>query len=512
MIDEKDVKLAQAGDKDAFSRLITVYQYALYRVSIGILKHDVDCANAIQETIIKSYYSIHKLKNQQSFKTWLTRILIDQCYDLLEKQDKVIPTKSVDPEIQLIAHKESVTYDQLAEAVNKLSTNKKVIITLFYNEQLAILEIAAILNITEDTVKSRLNYARDNLTSYLIEEGAKKTDHEEIDKMLEQLADKENDEPSEIIKKGIKQTLDDLPKSNRKRRLILSPSSIKFWSVGIVCMIFFVFLYLQFNASPLTPSDSNNTAINIDDTFVYEKAPVEADQLSEVIEEKLDDQMLEEDIDNITILTSIKQRDSWIVLVQFEMWISWHYALIEVKQENNTYSKRLLTLSHETNADYFHWYDETEEVGFGSGRFFSENAIIETKNRKISSYLHDDYYIYASNEKPVKISLFNENGEVNRTLETFNFDEIYPLIAEDEDEYALFVVDNLESFEYDILDQEGIENVTSAQTTDSLESANQQYQFLNLEKSPAYVVFDDKEMIYKTYNIDELLEFLKQGE
>lgn len=510
---QSDVDLAKADDKDAFSRLIKTDQNVLYRVSKGMLQHDDDCAEVIQETIIKSYYSIHKLKDQDNFKNWLIRLLIDQCYDLLEQQDNVIPTESVDPVFQLSAHDEPTVHDQLSEGIDKLSTNKKAIIILFYDEDLTIQEIATILNITEDTVKSRLNYARDDLASYLIEEAIVKIDHEDIDRMLEQKAEKESAEPSEIIKKYIQQTLDDLTRSNKKRRLILSSSSIKFWSVGIACMIFFVFLYFQFNASPLTQSDSNNTANNIDDTFVYEEGPVAAEELSEVIKEGFDGQTLEEDINNINILTSIKQMDRWIILVQFDMFFPSNYALIEVKHENNAYSKRLLTLSHETNATYFHWYDETEGVGFGSGSLYSENAIIETSNKKISSYLHDDYYIYASNEKPVKISLFNENGEVSRTLGTFNFDAVYPLIAENVGEFALFVVDHTENFDYeDIQDEEGIKNVTSAQIIDSLEFANQQYQFLDLEKSPAYVVFDETEMIYKTYELDELLEFLKQQE
>lgn len=174
MIDESDVNLAQAGDKDAFSRLIIDSQNALYRVSKGILMHDDDCADAIQETIIKSYYSIHKLKKKQNFKTWLTRILINQCYDLLKKRNKIIPIEPMDPQLQLIAQEEPTAYHQLSEGIDKLSTNKKAIITLFYYEQLTIQEIAVVLNIKEGTVKSRLNRARNNLASYLTKDEIKR--------------------------------------------------------------------------------------------------------------------------------------------------------------------------------------------------------------------------------------------------------------------------------------------------------------------------------------------------
>ena len=167
MIDESDVSLAQAGDKDAFSRLIYDCQNAMYRVAKSILKQDEDCADAIQEAITKSYYSINKLKNQQNFKTWLIRILINQCYDLLKQKKKDIPTEPSDPLFQLNAQQETNEYYQLSEAITKLSTNNRIIITLFYYEQLTLKEIANILKIKEGTVKSRLNRARNKLATYL---------------------------------------------------------------------------------------------------------------------------------------------------------------------------------------------------------------------------------------------------------------------------------------------------------------------------------------------------------
>ncbi|MBW8352123.1 sigma-70 family RNA polymerase sigma factor [Bacillus sp. IITD106] len=162
---EKDVLLAQKGDKEAFTRLIEDCQLTLYRVSLGILKDDTDCADAIQETILKSYHSIINLKQPKYFKTWLTRILINECNDILRKRKKIILLDSVDDIGNIEEHKEE--HIDLKLALSKLECNHRTVLILFYYEEFSIKEIAQILKIREGTVKSRLNRARHKLSSLL---------------------------------------------------------------------------------------------------------------------------------------------------------------------------------------------------------------------------------------------------------------------------------------------------------------------------------------------------------
>ncbi|MFZ3580183.1 sigma-70 family RNA polymerase sigma factor [Virgibacillus sp. DJP39] len=174
VIDETDVRLAQKGDKAAFTRLIKESQNSLYRIAKGILNHEEDCADAIQEAIIKSYNSIHKVKKPQYFKTWLTRIVINQCYDLLKQRKKIIPTESVEPLLQSQTEQAQNDYYQLSEGLDNLNTMHRTIITLFYYEQLTIQEISEILKVREGTVKSRLNRARNRLADYLEKDEAER--------------------------------------------------------------------------------------------------------------------------------------------------------------------------------------------------------------------------------------------------------------------------------------------------------------------------------------------------
>ena len=69
---EHHVNLAIKGNHESFIKIIHDVEGSLYRVAKGILKSDMDCADAIQETIIKAYHSIKKLKKPEFFK--LTQI------------------------------------------------------------------------------------------------------------------------------------------------------------------------------------------------------------------------------------------------------------------------------------------------------------------------------------------------------------------------------------------------------------------------------------------------------
>ncbi|SID64161.1 RNA polymerase sigma factor SigM [Mycobacteroides abscessus subsp. abscessus] len=112
----------------------------------GLLSNDNDCADAIQETILKSFRSIRKLKQPKYFKTWITRILINECHNILRKKQTVVPVE----DIEYYKHRAPVI--------------------LYYYEDFSVKEIAELLEISTGTVKSRLNRARAKLSVYLSEE------------------------------------------------------------------------------------------------------------------------------------------------------------------------------------------------------------------------------------------------------------------------------------------------------------------------------------------------------
>lgn len=167
-----DVLLAQEGNKDAFVRLIKRVEPSLYRVARSILKSDAECLDAAQEAILNAYKSIHALKEASYFKTWIIRILINECYRLAKERNKVILIGDLmekEPAFPPIS--EGLPFEdqmEVQEAIDSLEKDLQSVITLYYLEDLSIKFIADVLKIPQGTVKSRLARARQKLAELLI--------------------------------------------------------------------------------------------------------------------------------------------------------------------------------------------------------------------------------------------------------------------------------------------------------------------------------------------------------
>lgn len=83
--------------KDAFIREVREAEAMLYHVSKSILKNDSDCGDAVQETLLKAYEKLPTLKREKFFRTWITRILINECKGILRRRKNVIPYEDYIP-------------------------------------------------------------------------------------------------------------------------------------------------------------------------------------------------------------------------------------------------------------------------------------------------------------------------------------------------------------------------------------------------------------------------------
>lgn len=156
--------------KEQLGELILDSQEQLYRVAKTILRSDDDCADAIQNCIVKAFTKLHTLKSEKYAKSWLIRILINACYDLARENQKVIPLADVrEMESTQDAVRTCGEYTELYEALMKLAETERLVVELYYLEGYRIREIADILEITENAVKKRLFRARENLKMQLKE-------------------------------------------------------------------------------------------------------------------------------------------------------------------------------------------------------------------------------------------------------------------------------------------------------------------------------------------------------
>ena len=89
IIIEELVEKTKQGDKEAYSELISSLQTYLYKVAITRTKNEDDAQEVIQIAFIKAYLRISKLKKNNLFKTWITKILINECNNIYRNRKKV---------------------------------------------------------------------------------------------------------------------------------------------------------------------------------------------------------------------------------------------------------------------------------------------------------------------------------------------------------------------------------------------------------------------------------------
>lgn len=147
-------------DKAYFVELIQENKVSLYRLSKNIIRNEADIQDAISETIIKAYMNIHKLKSIDSFKPWVMKILVNECYSIINKRKKLELT---DDFAAFEGSYEDKNEDNLISYINQLEDEFKSVVILFYYDDISIRDISRVLNISEGTVKSRLSRAKAKL-------------------------------------------------------------------------------------------------------------------------------------------------------------------------------------------------------------------------------------------------------------------------------------------------------------------------------------------------------------
>lgn len=163
------VRLAQRKDADAFTELMQSHMQNMYKTARAILHNDEDAADAISDTILVCWEKLGQLKQAAFFKTWMTRILINQCNDILRHRKKVIPVDEIRENPGLPQEYENVEW---METLKKLDEKYRLVIILYYVDGLKTPEISDVLHMPVSTVRTRLSRGRQQMaTLYNMEAG-----------------------------------------------------------------------------------------------------------------------------------------------------------------------------------------------------------------------------------------------------------------------------------------------------------------------------------------------------
>ncbi|MCI8560595.1 MAG: RNA polymerase sigma factor [Dorea sp.] len=155
-------------------RLIDVYGDSLLRMCFLYLKDYHLAEDAVQETFIKVIKAYDTFEHKSSEKTWITRIAINTCKNIMRNHwfqtiknnmDTNIPEICGNP-IDDFCEKASVT-----GAILKLKADDRQAVVLYYYQEMSVKEIAKITGKTQSAVMQRLNRARKRLKKILMEDG-----------------------------------------------------------------------------------------------------------------------------------------------------------------------------------------------------------------------------------------------------------------------------------------------------------------------------------------------------
>ena len=141
----------------------------LYRISYGLLANEQDRHDAVQECLLKAWEKRKTLREASFVKTWVTRILINECYAIGRKRRRMLYTDRMikqEDYFDIPADADADVHDALLNLPEKL----RVPIMLYYMEGYKIKEIAGMLRIPQGTVSTRLRIGREKLRIMLADD------------------------------------------------------------------------------------------------------------------------------------------------------------------------------------------------------------------------------------------------------------------------------------------------------------------------------------------------------
>ena len=157
-------KEAKALEQEFFEKEAAACAGMLYRVAYTILRNDADCQDAVQDALLKVWAKREQLKNEQYFRTWLVRVLINACHDMLRKRKRTVTLDSL-PDAS-----EGFPDLALSEALGRLPEKLRIPLMLCYSENMTHREISRALRIPVTTVQSRLRQGKKRLRKELKED------------------------------------------------------------------------------------------------------------------------------------------------------------------------------------------------------------------------------------------------------------------------------------------------------------------------------------------------------
>ena len=149
--------------KKKFCDCIYTYKKDLYIIASAILNHSADAEDAVSSAILKGYENLDQLRDARKFKPWMLMITKNEALKLKKKRLELPGNEKVEAMLKPTHDR----YDELWDVIRKMKEEYRLVIVLFYYENLSIRDISGVLNIPVGTVKSRLKRGKEELKQAL---------------------------------------------------------------------------------------------------------------------------------------------------------------------------------------------------------------------------------------------------------------------------------------------------------------------------------------------------------
>lgn len=164
------IRQSLGGNADAFGALVTRYQHVMYTVALRMLGNAEDAQDVTQDAFVKAYRQLATFDPRYRFFSWLYRIVINECFNLIRSRRPqepldaafAAPGNPFDGALALERRR------HIEAALQRLSPDYRAVVVLRHFAGQSYEEIAVALGIPEKTVKSRLYSARQLLGEMLL--------------------------------------------------------------------------------------------------------------------------------------------------------------------------------------------------------------------------------------------------------------------------------------------------------------------------------------------------------
>lgn len=154
-------------NRERFTALVRQHGRSMFCAARAILDSDADAEDAVGEAVLLAWRSFGSLRREEAARSWMLRITVNCAYGQRRRQGRVVYMDKLPEEDGMARTREEST---VWEAVCSLNGDQRLVVTLYYYEDMPVAEIAQVLGVPQGTVKSRLSRGRERLRMLLEED------------------------------------------------------------------------------------------------------------------------------------------------------------------------------------------------------------------------------------------------------------------------------------------------------------------------------------------------------